>query len=1003
MIEEILCTLQGYIHELEENRKSITNIVHSDSSNIESKILLLKQAFSDATQIESKVKGVSSMSNLVAKNVSCEEQEEEEVKLLKDRLYETVVEINKSIDSEIKNLKSLDDIISNLKTEMNEVKEYINEKHLYFTKQSPVSEEDDDEDNVELEQITVICSEIESWSLTVGSLKSQVTTLKAKPCKFEHANLEHDALKIEKDHEKLLSEAKLFLKTKTEYYDRLKKIDDLCELCNIWLETKSKETLNLIQYHSLKSNGMTTQIAQLQRIFNDIKEYEDDTILKAKELTKLGSYEIESEDLDDLKESLVNLKEIVLKNIRSLNDVFEDRTRFEKSLERCVDWIKNAESIVFSDIPETGHIETLNQHLERYSELIREKEDIHESLVSLSERSEKILATLNSSDQITLKSNLDFHMNQVEQLSIRCEKKIHDLSLKIDTIKSSSEKSTVYESSLKAIKERLKDLRQPIDIAQGGIENRLEMYEKLSEDLVTIKNESLEKQGLDANQRYSSKQDDVISLVDEQIIQTKELINTHEQYKSAIIMITNEISNISAELDSIKNASNAMDDLDEDFIQELRIRLKSLHLRVQECESQLCLAMDKGDQLAIRFSPQDQNEMSSLLGSLKTRLHLLKQQISDTETIICEEDPLEKSLTLEKLVTELLQLENETKTKPIMGLSAEHVDKELEKHVKHESNVKMKIDELSGLVASLKEKEVRKSEQANIKLSESMMAVLPRELLSKRKFFEDQKNARIEFINCFQRLSDNIEAAKIKSSNANEEGTIDYLNLEDDLVEHQNYFQKIPTDSTIPHKLDEAISKICQFTSKDEASELNEKRHAIDNSITEISQLAQVKENTLKDHLQKWKRASNLGPELEQILSRIRNTSINSINIHGLRRNIDDCMDNIKLLDDNTQKFETFCSIVEDIQEFADPNSAKRVSIEHQPIINNINNVRQQNEETLEIMNTLFKDWRELEPRIKELHSKCSQLEQEMGSLKTEQLQKNMKVAALQQKTKVSS
>ena len=128
------------------------------------------------------------MSNLVAKNVSCEEQEEEEVKLLKDRLYETVVEINKSIDSEIKNLKSLDDIISNLKTEMDEVKDYINEKHLYFTKQSPVSEEDDDEDNVELEQITVICSEIESWSLTVGSLKSQVTTLKAKPCKFCQIN-----------------------------------------------------------------------------------------------------------------------------------------------------------------------------------------------------------------------------------------------------------------------------------------------------------------------------------------------------------------------------------------------------------------------------------------------------------------------------------------------------------------------------------------------------------------------------------------------------------------------------------------------------------------------------------------------------------------------------------------------------------------------------------------------------------------------------------------------
>ena len=54
-------------------------------------------------------------------------------------------------------------------------------------------------------------------------------------------------------------------------------------------------------------------------------------------------------------------------------------------------------------------------------------------------------------------------------------------------------------------------------------------------------------------------------------MQTKELMNTHEQYKCAITMITKEISNISAELDSIKNATNAIDSLDYDFTQELRI------------------------------------------------------------------------------------------------------------------------------------------------------------------------------------------------------------------------------------------------------------------------------------------------------------------------------------------------------------------------------------------------------------------------------------------------
>ena len=260
----MICTLQGYIHEIEETKTCVSTIVQSESSNIESKIISLKEVLSNASQIASKVKSVSSMTNLISKTNPCEQ--EEELTLLKEQIDKGLMEINKSVDSEINNLRSIIEIVSNLQAEIDGVSEYIKKKHDYFDKQSPVSE-DDDEDNAELEQIRVICSEIESWALTIGSLKSQVNSVKTKPCQFEYENLEKDVLKIEKDHKKLLVEAQSFLKMKTEYYERLQKIDDLCELCNVWLETKSKETLNLIQYHSLKSNGMTTQIAQLQLAF----------------------------------------------------------------------------------------------------------------------------------------------------------------------------------------------------------------------------------------------------------------------------------------------------------------------------------------------------------------------------------------------------------------------------------------------------------------------------------------------------------------------------------------------------------------------------------------------------------------------------------------------------------------------------------------------------------------------------------------------------------------
>ena len=990
LLEEISCSLQGYIHELDEAKRNIFAIVNSNKSDTETKIATINEVLINVSQIECKTKDINSMSNLVTKSAPM--QHEDEIQKARSQIDDSSNEIRKLVSCEIKNLKSTIEIVGSLQREIDGVNNYTTEKHTFFTQESPVS---DDEGSIELEPLRVLCSEIESWKLTIESLKGQIKSLQTKPCYFEYEQLLENITKVEKSHQMLTEEAKFFLKTKTEYYERLKKIDDLCELCNVWLETKSKETLNLIQHHSLKSNGMSTQIAQLQRIFNDIKEHEDDTVQKSKELTKLNKYTIESEDLDELKESFVNLKGIVLKNIKSLNEVFEERKSFEKSLEHCVDWIKNSETIVFCDIPDTGHIETLSKHLERFSEIMQEKEDIQETLASLSLEVQKILPTLNASDQITLKSNLQFHSDQVEQLSIRCEKKIQDLSNRIEAIRSTQETTSDYENRMKSIKERLKELKKPIDVNNGGLNHTLEMYKALLEELNSIKNESRERKSQDTSQRYSTKQDEVISIVEDQVVQTAELITIHEQYKSAVTNITQDITSISSELDSVDDIVKA-----ESGLEEVE-KFKNINVKVQDCEAQLSLAMDKGDQLARHFSSQDQNEMSSLLGSLKTRLHILKRQTSEKEECPATNVVQEKNNIIEKLVTELLQLENETKSKPIMGLDPTDVDEELQKYTEHENTVKNKIEQLNNVITSLKNEQVSKSEQANIKLSESMISVLPRELLSKRQFLEDQKNARVVFEGTFEKITKELSSAMIKASSKDAENEIDYTTLEDDLNEHQNYFQKLPSDPTTLQTLEDSMYKLSQYTSKDDTLQIDKKKHDIENLITDILELAKSKENDFKENLRQWKMCLNLAPEIEQVIGRIRNTSINSINIHGLRRNIEDCNDNIKLLDDYLEKFETFSDTVGQIQEYADSNTEQRISVEFEPLIDSFDAIRQQNEDTVGIMSSLLEDWNNLEPKIKDLHSRCSQLEQELVSLRTEQASKSIHIEKLRQKTEV--
>ena len=83
---------------------------------------------------------------------------------------------------------------------------------------------------------------------------------------------------------------------------------------------------------------------KVQRVFNEIKDYEDDTSAKTRE-TVSGEFE----DLDELKDKFTRLKEIMIKNIENLGVEFESRKAFEFEMEQCSDWIKRAEGVVYSD------------------------------------------------------------------------------------------------------------------------------------------------------------------------------------------------------------------------------------------------------------------------------------------------------------------------------------------------------------------------------------------------------------------------------------------------------------------------------------------------------------------------------------------------------------------------------------------------------------------------------------------------------------------------------
>ena len=89
------------------------------------------------------------------------------------------------------------------------------------------------------------------------------------------------------------------------------------------------------------------------------------------------------------------------------------------------------------------------------------------------------------------------------------------------------------------------------------------------------------------------------------------------------------------------------------------------------------------------------------------------------------------------------------------------------------------------------------------------------------------------------------------------------------------------------------------------------------------------------------------------------------------------------------------------IKQLADSNSKERISVEYQPIIDNFIDTQEENETNRKTLSSLLGDWNSLEPEIKDLHSQCFKLEQELMSLKTEKVSKSVKVETLRQKIEV--
>jgi len=208
----------------------------------------------------------------------------------------------------------------------------------------------------------------------------------------------------------------------------------------VWIAAKSRETLSCLEHHPLKSSAIKSQIMQVQRVFNEIKDYEDEIAGKTRE-TISGEFE----DLDDLKDKFTRLKEIMIKNIENLGLELEARKGFEFEVDQVTDWIKRAEAAVYSDTaPSETRVASLQEHLDKFQTLVEESATTQEKLQELREQfMEDYSERLQSADRVGLESKFNLNLQQITDLREAAVSRIGGLESKVQMIreKESSAKS----------------------------------------------------------------------------------------------------------------------------------------------------------------------------------------------------------------------------------------------------------------------------------------------------------------------------------------------------------------------------------------------------------------------------------------------------------------------------------------------------------------------------------------------------------------------------------
>ena len=570
-------------------------------------------------------------------------------------------------------------------------------------------------------------------------------------------------------------------------------------------------------------------------------------------------------------------------------------------------------------------------------------------------------------------------MNRVADAA---KSKIDDLVLNIQHYRKTAQKIEHSVAHLSTIQQEIRQLNKPIGYRVEDAEDVLTAYEKILKDLKDFKAQLEElhrTSGANVNELKAllKQQEDLILAIENQMVKIKTLINVRHQFMTLVTGITGFIISYTEVVKEIERSSIPSEEKVKKYDEAIR--------RIDDCDTQLALACDKGQQIAAEASSQDRNKITEQLQSLKTQIMTLKKAIERkrAEHVECAAEYAKLIEELEAIMQVLVDGESIAKSRPLLGTGVKDVEAKLREHDDNLTNtIQSHLDKLKTLRLEGEGKKLPAQIKSVLSSAAAMLSSLPAELEERRQYLERNKEFRLQYDSFVERLNGWVEEAQIKLRTF--EAGIDFENLDKDLEEHKVYFRQETKLRDLLTKIHETADKI--RPSLDGASSQEKLRHEeefLNQLVKNTLNSAHSRQAEFEENLKRWKAYREL---YEQVLEMTSGLTVvedptKPTSLTGIKSAISRNDSQSRVLREKKRELDAFNDVASSIEGLADTVNRHKIHEEQLAINKKIKAALAALKEQKEALATIALQWDDFDTKYKSFCSILASQEQKLSSV----------------------